>query len=498
MANNNANAIPAYLRTASPVPPEKRAPWYVNTAPAYAGIFLWIAFYDQLGEGFRYGSLWALLIGTVVAGAACHLLFYYVPGLLGMQTGLPLYIVGTSTFGAQGGFFIPGFFMGLLQIGWYSVATYYSTKFILNGLGYPAITPYGLVEEGHAQAFDPLFIVMALVWGYAFALIGGLGINYVAKIAQFFPIVPILLLLVSSVQALLYGNFTAFAKLQENAQVDISDPVNIGTLFIVQMVVGFFGTAGAVGADFCSNNRNEQDVLWGGIFGIWVPIIFAAGLALITVAGAFGVSGGDFRNLSLHYGDALSRLNTTNGQPNWLAKIMLILFAIGSMAPACFCSFIIGNSLSTMLAKPEARLPITLAGATIGILIAITGASAQLAPYFGLIGASFGPVIGAMIADFALHGGRWSGPREGINWAGYGGWLIGFLVGISNNDVVGNLLGLAKEPWWHHWRAHPTGIYSLLTGIIVYYLIARFFGLPARLPFPTAVSETRLQAQSGQ
>jgi cytosine permease len=59
MANGNA-AIPAYLRTATPVPPDQRAPWYVNTAPSYAGIFLWIAFYDQLGEAFRYGGLWAV------------------------------------------------------------------------------------------------------------------------------------------------------------------------------------------------------------------------------------------------------------------------------------------------------------------------------------------------------------------------------------------------------------------------------------------------------
>jgi cytosine permease len=231
----------------------------------------------------------------------------------------------------------------------------------------------------------------------------------------------------------------------------------------------------------------------GGVFGIWLAVIFTAGLALITVAGAFGSAGGEFGKMSLRYGDALEKLNTSNGQPNWLAKTMLILFAVGSMAPACFCSFIIGNSLSTMLARPQARLPITLAGATVGILIAMTGASAQLAPYFGLIGASFGPVIGAMIADFALSGGTWSGPREGVNWAGYGAWLVGFLVGISNNDMVGTLLGIdvkATDTWWHTWRAHPTGVYSLLTGAIVYYLLARILGLPARLPWSPGSSDT--------
>jgi cytosine permease len=120
----------------------------------------------------------------------------------------------------------------------------------------------------------------------------------------------------------------------------------------------------------------------------------------------------------------------------------------------------------------------------------MTGASAQLAPYFGLIGASFGPVIGAMIADYALSGGRWSGPRAGVNWAGYGAWLVGFLVGISNNDMVGQLLGVRDSSWWYNWRAHPTGVYSLLTGMVVYYLLARCLGLPARLPFPARSDST--------
>jgi cytosine permease len=169
---------------------------------------------------------------------------------------------------------------------------------------------------------------------------------------------------------------------------------------------------------------------------------------------------------------------------------MLLAFAVGSMAPACFCSFIIGNSLSTMLGRPKARIPITLLGATAGIVIALTGISAELGSVFGLVGASFGPVIGAMIADYLLNGGRWSGPREGINWAGYGAWLLGFLVGISNNGAVTKALRLLLNsitnsdgfsdfelvPEWH-----ATGVYSLIVGFLVYILLARLMGLPAVL-----------------
>ncbi len=55
--------------------------------------------------------------------------------------------------------------------------------------------------------------------------------------------------------------------------------------------------------------------------------------------------------------------------------------------------------------------------------------------FSGWIGASFGPVVGAMIADYLLSGGNVAGPRRGINLAGYGAWLVGFVVGTSKPSV---------------------------------------------------------------
>jgi cytosine permease len=35
-----------------------------------------------------------------------------------------------------------------------------------------------------------------------------------------------------------------------------------------------------------------------------------------------------------------------------------------------------------------------------------------------------------MAADYLLSGRKWSGPRKGINWAGYIAWAVGFVVAI--------------------------------------------------------------------
>ena len=452
MANGS---LPAFLASTKPNPITNRAPWYKNTAQTFAGIFLWIAFYDQMagtsgGPGaLGMGSLGTCLAALLAAGVLTHVLFYLVPGMLGMKTGLPLYIVGTSTFGTKGGYFLPGIFMGLLQIGWYSVATFYATKLVMGGLGLNASldnTLFGPPPAGGTNAFSPTFAILAVVWGYLFAFFGGMGIAMVARLSTYFPIVPIVLLLVAGVAGA--------------GHVGKYEPATTGAsslhafLLIIQMVIGFSATAAACGADFCTANRNSKDVQMGGLVGYCGGCSVRRRLrCVLTVAGAHGKVP-DLKSFAFQ--DSLTALF---GEYSRLWKI---LFAIGSMAPASFCSFIIGNSLSTMLAKPEARVKITMAGATIGIILAVLGLAGNLGTFFGLIGASFGPVVGAMCADYLLSGKKWAGPREGVSIPGYAAWFIGFIVGILNHPWLGVLDG------WH-----PTSIYSFIVGFIVYAVLAK-------------------------
>ena len=71
-------SLPSYLQSASPVPAANRAPWFKNTAQSYAGIFLWIAFYDKIagneaGPGdIGYVRSWGLL-GRACGGRAAEL-----------------------------------------------------------------------------------------------------------------------------------------------------------------------------------------------------------------------------------------------------------------------------------------------------------------------------------------------------------------------------------------------------------------------------------------
>ena len=78
-------AVPDYVQKATPNPASNRAPWYANTAPSYAGIFLWIAFYMQISEGTLTRAAPAkrntamtstrrfMSSPSLVRGAACHI-----------------------------------------------------------------------------------------------------------------------------------------------------------------------------------------------------------------------------------------------------------------------------------------------------------------------------------------------------------------------------------------------------------------------------------------
>ncbi len=212
--------------------------------------------------GLSSGGLWPTLLGILLGALICHFLFYLVPGLLGMKTGLPLYVVGTSTFGAIGGLLMPGFLMGLLQFGWLGVNTYGSADALARGLSAPW-----------------LYIPICIVWALGAAFVGLKGIQYVAKIATYLPLIPLFVLLMGLV---LFGSAAfAYSPPAETAQGGSLRAI----LLMAGAIVGFFATAGAAGVDFGMNNRDDKDVKLGGYVGIIAAIVLTAGISVITVAG---------------------------------------------------------------------------------------------------------------------------------------------------------------------------------------------------------------------
>ncbi len=436
--------LPDYIAKAVPNPPTNRAPWYVNTAPSYAGIFLWVAFYQSLGKvSLPFAGPGVAILALVAAGLLSYGLYYFVPAMLGMKTGYPLYVVGSSTFGTAGGYVMPGLLMGLLQVGWFAVGTYFATQFILSAAG------------ANATPGTAAFTIIAIIWGYTMAWIGAKGIQYVAKVSLYLNVISFLMILVVFFRtAGGIGSYTVPAA--------TADPVRAFT-GLLAAVIGFFATAGAAGADFGMNSRDGRDVRMGGLVGIALAILYAGGLPILAVAGAKAL---DPTLNSYEFGAVIGALGGV------LASAMFVLFAVASIPSACFCAMIAGNSFSTMIPGVK-RISSMMVAVTVAIVLAITGVAADLIGFFTIVGASFGPICGAMAADYLLSGRKWAGPREGVNIAGYGAWALGFLVGILPSLSE----SLARV-------AQPAVLYSFVVGFVVYYILAKLGLEPKTAPMP--------------
>jgi cytosine permease len=471
--------LPDYIASNVPNPPSARAAWFKNTAPTYAGIFLWFVFWQDAAKwttpgGTLAAGLGIALLGVVLAALVCHFLFYLVPGMLGMKTGRPLYIVGTSTFGATGGFLMPGFLMGLLQFGWLGVNTYFSSQAV--AAAFPGLDPR----------------IIMVVWGLLAAFIGLAGIQYVAKVATFLPLIPLVTLIWLTAKTI--GNVDIFdGKVLTAVHRDMGvagEPLSaVGVILaLMTYIVGFFATAGAAGVDFGSSNRDEKDVHMGGFVGVALAIIVTAGLSMLIVAGVMSspILNGEAVNRFKGAADAENLLRSTNLIPvilgDSVARWVSLALAIAAFPSACFSSLIAANSFKTTLPKVNPFISVGI-GALISIGLALSGYAGNAAGVFTIIGASFGPIVGAMVVDYLIAGRRWTGPRAGFNPAGWIAWLVGFAVGITPN-----LHGLYPQI-----PAIPAApVVAFFVGAVVYF-VCMSIGLKSRvLELPTGTDARAL------
>ncbi len=467
--------LPDYLSMAKPNPFSNRAPWYKNTAPSYAGIFLWFVFWSTMSSGgnapYAGGVLsqgiGVALLGLVVSALLCHFLFYMAMGLMGMKTGLPLYVVGSSTYGTQGGLLMPGFLMGLLQFGWLAVNAFYSSM---------ALAPLFGLEITPATDTTPMIIpvgvkIIMVIWTLGAAFIALKGIQYVAKVSTYLPLIPVVILLIMLVKTIgSIGEFDAAALIEKAPKGTGPSLGFMGVLALcISYVVGFYATAGAAGVDFGSNSKDEKDVQMGGLMGVALAIIVTGGLSILIAAGAFAKTG----NYDLDTaGGSLMTAVVSGGAAKWMG----VLLAISAFPSACFSTFIAANSFKTTLPKVNPFISVGI-GAAVAAVIAVGEWAGDLSRVFSVIGASFGPVCGAMTVEYFISGKKWSGPRKGWNLAGWISWLVGFVVGMAP------LVKIANIP------AAP--LMAFIVGAVLFFALAKAGLQPPVIEMATASTEKK-------
>ena len=288
------------------------------------------------------------------------------------------------------------------------------------------------------------------------------GIKYVAGVATYLPIIPLVVLLLGLVK--LGGSAGDYKPVADAAA---SGGAMKAIFLMVAAIVGFFATAGAAGVDICSSNRDKRDVSLGGIVGIVIAVIFTAGISVIAVAGAQASKMVD-RDADDDYGVG------EDDSPDIFAACMIGL-TLAAFPGACFSSLIAANSFKTTMPKVNPFISVGI-GAMASIILAVTGAAKELPSVFGLHRRLLRPHRGRDGGGLP-HGRREMGrPRAGFNPAGWAAWLIGFIVGILPNPML--------APLGIHVDVPCAPVAAFIVGAVVYFVLAKM-GMESRvIPLP--------------
>ncbi len=476
---------------APPKPTIVPKPWQTGLGPYYIGLFLWVVFFDQLGMRALPvgGVLWAVL-GAAVAGPLCFLLLFRVPATLGQATGKPLPELAESSFGVGGARWVPGLLLGLAEIVWFAVAASYATDLTLRGLAEVRFLDertFRTISVGGLRLKGPLFLATSLLWSILAGLVGRRFVRLVAAIMYVFPVFPAMLL--GGAMFAMLGGVRTFAPTG-------IDPLGLNIpearagiwsmMLVVQLVLGFFAMAGALGADWGAATTSRRDVQTGGWVAVGLAPVVIATISLVAVAGFQGrvnpaplVEDGPLNPLDARVprprapisqvrtlgtpAPATFRALMTDGVGGKVGCGMLMVFGSIALAPAVFSSFVFGQRLHGAFPRLS-RTKWTLVGIALSWPMTALGLFDRLEPLFTAMGALFAPVVACLAAESVRHKGVWPGPRRGVNVPGMAGWVAGLAVG---------LLPLLSRRFA---AFQPATFWAFVAAFLVYSLVAMIVG----------------------
>ena len=402
-ADPEIKALPLSILAALRAPVLERRGWQSRIAPTFIGLFLWIVFYDQIPkETIPLGGVGWPVLGVLVGGVLCYLLLYYPSAIWGMRTGRPIGIVATSTFGVEGAGWIPGLLLAITQVVWLAVSTYYGTTLSLLGLQFlgfldPQSFQFGFA--GRSERATPLFLVSSLTWCFAAAFVGRYLVRVIAALMNVFPILPAFMLGLTAVFAM--KGFTGFRPEDQPPSLVPGSfhPGVYSMLIAVQMILGFFCSAGLSSADWGAVTSDEKDVRLGGWVGVGLGRLGDSNPG-DPQRGVYGTEVVAPRAARVPAVDAHRFIATIPAlfSPR-VAGAMLMGFGLAALAPACYSSYNFSSSLHDRFPRVS-RSKWTIVAACLAWLVVMSGRIDRLFDVFSVLGAVLAPACGALAADY--------------------------------------------------------------------------------------------------
>lgn len=470
--------------------------WTWGIGHNYIGLFLGVIFLDRLAPGtLGVGGLVPSVLGAALGGLLAFGLLYLPAATWGFRARLPLADLARSTFGERGAIWVPGLLLGLAQVVWFAAALALAADYGARGLlelGMLDAASIADIQVGGLTLRAPVILFETVCWGLFAAVMGTFAVRIVSAVMFTYPVFPAL--------ALGFALFwtlpgIGFARTEPATMPMPGADAALGAfLVMVQIVGGFFVTSGLLAADWGVACRRARDVTLGGFVGITLAATVFAAITLAIVADTIGPvpspepppKASPAPSAKTTNEERLAALLNTPAEPaspprtpppeaagdrtlasalqygigGSLGGSLLLVFALGLLGPCAYAPYLIVRQVGAAFPRVP-RLAIAIAAVVAAWPLVATGLALDLGTIFGLMGAVFGPIAGAIAADFLLGRGAWRGARSGWNLPGLAAWILGMPVGLL--PMIGRWSGIASLE-----NAQPATYLAFATGFFVF------------------------------
>jgi cytosine permease len=460
---------PPTLRAELDATPPPRRPWYVAVGPAYLTILVWAPFFDPLWRHdiTRAGLAW-LAGSALVAALLCYGLFYYPAAMWGYRTGRGLGVVAASTFGTIGSDWLTGVALAAGEIVWYAVAIDYGIQATFLGLVTCGLLPANVLASwpvGPALLRGPVALCAAAFWIFITGMASLLRLTgVIAALMKVYSPVALALLTIAAIWV--FPGLSAFQV--DEGLAARPDRVVHAHLSAIPIFTGFFAMVGLMSVEWGAASARRRDVVVGGLLGIVLAGTWTAVMSLLVVAGAIG------RLRAAHpVGTAAVtappwwsfRWAVANGIGGTPAAVILILFGLAALAPACFSSYVLIRKLFARWPRIP-RIDWGWIGCTLAFALVATGWPGRLEAVDHVMGLIFAPAAGAMAGDYFSQRGNWAGVRRGFHPPG----LIAGAIGVAVRPLLDLLAAGGRLPVP---SLTSSPIAGFLAAALAYWIMAR-------------------------
>jgi cytosine permease len=340
------------------VPLSERYSWWSVAVQRFGQVSALSQFLLGSTIGFSmtfWGAFWAFTLGALVLE-----LVSIGVGIIAAREGLQTSVLTRWTGFGHGGSAVIGVAIGVSLIGWFGVQSGVSAEGLVTLVG-------GLPAWGWSLVFG-LAVTLIVLWGFA-------SMKWVAYVT-----VPAFLVLVAwSIGRELLGQ-------QVGALVSAAPPgPPMSLLQGTTLVAGGFIVGAVITPDMTRFNRTAADVVKQTVLG------FTVGEYLIGLSGVLLAH-------AVRSDDVITIVTSSVG---WVGTLVIILGTLKINDWNLYSSGLgVVNFVSTVFGRQVNRGVVTLLLGIVGSLLAAGGILAKFTGFLVLLGVSFPPIVGIMVAEY--------------------------------------------------------------------------------------------------